>query len=657
MKTFQTLLVLFLMVQLVSCVSENDLNDIPVDDGTAVIDDDNNDSDGALANMNVPNDFSYETTKVVQLSLEAPDFLKGAVFSLYSKVAEEDSISIGRGTFDANGRFGQQFTLSARVDSLLIFSDYIGLVDNIRLAVDSETLSFDYGPLYERTNNGGKEQSNTPKRKSFSATAKADYVYIDSYDSNGVPDNMAFPDVIQQNLLDDVNASLPENYPGGVPFSNPEYLAGKETNLIITEEADVWVTFISEGAGYRNVLGYYSYPLGQEPVSKDDILEHKVIFPNASMAGSGGGLIPGDRVYLGRFPANTVISWFLAANGWNGSGVSDGRGVYYSNPDFNPESTEDTKTHMVLLYDEARELTLLGFEDLRRDVATDDDFNDAVFYAKANPPDAIQVGNLASIQAANDSDGDGINDELDDFPFDVNKAFNNYSPSINATGKLAYEDLWPSQGDYDFNDLVIDYSFNLIANADNLISSIDASFTVEHIGASFHNGFAFVLPINPNLVDSVEGQVINGDYEDLAANGTENGTLDNEAVIIVAGDTYDMTGETISITVTLNTPLAADTLGAVPFNAFLIANADRQREVHLADLAPTSKAGYMGTSDDYSDATAGRYYKTEHNLPWALNIYEGFEAPPENVPISLQYPRFVSWANSGGTQDTDWYLR
>ena len=67
------------------------------------------------------------------------------------------------------------------------------------------------------------------------------------------------------------------------------------------------------------------------------------------------------------------------ANGWFGSGVNDGRGVYYSNPDFNPESTEATRNHMVLLYDEARELTLLGFEDLRRDVATDDDFNDAVF--------------------------------------------------------------------------------------------------------------------------------------------------------------------------------------------------------------------------------------------------------------------------------------
>ena len=88
-----------------------------------------------------------------------------------------------------------------------------------------------------------------------------------------------------------------------------------------------------------------------------------------SMLYSGGGLIPGDRVYLGRFPENTVVSWFLSANGWSNGGVSDGNGVYYSNPDLNPESTEANRNHMVLLYDEGRELTLLGFEDLFRDGA------------------------------------------------------------------------------------------------------------------------------------------------------------------------------------------------------------------------------------------------------------------------------------------------
>ena len=188
---------------------------------------------------------------------------------------------------------------------------------------------------------------------------------------------------------------------------------------------------------------------------------------------------------------------------------------------------------------------------------------------------------------------------------------------------------------------MIDYSFNLIANSDNLISSIKGEFTVEHIGASFHNGFAFVLPIDPGIITEIEGQILNGDYEDVAPNGVENGTLPNESVILVAGDTFTLEGEILSLTINLETPISAESLGEIPFNAFLIVNGDRQREVHLPDLAPTSKAGYLGTKDDFSDNGLGRYYKSMHNLPWALNIYGDFTAPPESVPISLHYPRFV----------------
>ncbi|RNC89638.1 MAG: LruC domain-containing protein [Allomuricauda sp.] len=641
------------LIGFVACVSEKDLEQPIVDDEIVITDDDGG-VDDPLSALNVSTSFAYPTSKNVNLVLDAPDFLKGATFSIYGKIGAQDSLSMGKGTFDDTGHFETQIMVSSRLDSLMLFTNYIGLIDDVRLPVIGETVSFDYRPFYERSGGSGKSFER-PKRNFFSQSSKAEYTFIDTFNGQGVPDNLAFADVIQQNLLDDINASLPENVPGGIPVTNPDFLAGKETSLIITQEADVWVTFVSEGAGYRNVLGYYTYTLGNEPATVDDITEHRVIFPNVSFSGSGGGLISGDRVYLGRFPENTVISWFLAANGWFGSGVNDGNGVYYSNPDFNPESTEATRTHMVLLYDEVRELTLLGFEDLRRDAATDDDFNDAVFYARANPPDAIQVGNFAAIETANDADGDGINDELDDFPFDPDKAFNNFLPSVNSTGKLVYEDLWPSQGDYDFNDLAVDYAFNLIANSDNLITSLDGTFTIENIGGSLHNGFAFVLPIDPNLVESTQGQILNGDYASVATNGTETGTNANETVIFVAADCFGLEGQTINVSIDFSAPIASSQLGEVPFNAFLIVNQDRAREVHLPDLAPTSKAGYLGTNDDFSDASVGRYYKTETNLPWALNIYEGFQPPPENIPITLQYPRFVNWANSGGTQDLDWF--
>ena len=326
MKNLRKLLFILAGISLFSCVTENDL-DQPVVDDEIVSTDDDGGIDDPLSSLNVAASFDYPTSRNISLELEAPQFLSGATFSIYGKIGNQDSLLMTTGTFNNNGLFRKELTVASRMDSLLIYTNYIGLIDNIRLPINSSQISFDYVQFYQRDGSSGKGVER-PKRASITQkNGQVDYTFIDTFNFLGVPDNLAFADVIQQNLLDDINASLPENVPGGIPVSNPEFLAGKETSLIITEEADVWVTFVSEGAGYRNVLGYYTHTLGNEPATVDDITEHRVIFPNGSFLGSGGGLISGDRVYLGRFPANTVISWFLAANGWFGSGVSDGNGV------------------------------------------------------------------------------------------------------------------------------------------------------------------------------------------------------------------------------------------------------------------------------------------------------------------------------------------
>merc|ERR1711991_317750 len=53
-----------------------------------------------------------------------------------------------------------------------------------------------------------------------------------------------------------------------------------------------------------------------------------------------------------------------------------------------------------------------------------------------------------------DVDGDGISNAEDDFPDDADRSFNNFFPA-SGYGTLAFEDLWPARGDYDFNVLVV----------------------------------------------------------------------------------------------------------------------------------------------------------------------------------------------------------
>lgn len=228
-------------------------------------------------------------------------------------------------------------------------------------------------------------------------TVFSQYQYLGTFQSDGTPDYLIGRDSVPEDLLADIQASLPESKP--VPIYNPHLIsAGYDTDIQLNAEADVFVTFVDEGAGYKNVLGFYTYDLAAPYTAAPPKEEVTIIFPNVSKLYSGGGLQTGDRVKLGRFPANTGIGWVLLANGYTAGGVTDGNWVLYSNPDFNPEAQSSDRYHNVLLNSEDYDLIVLGFEDIRRDYAScDQDFNDALFYVTANPIQALGRSNLASI--------------------------------------------------------------------------------------------------------------------------------------------------------------------------------------------------------------------------------------------------------------------
>ena len=226
------------------------------------------------------------------------------------------------------------------------------------------------------------------------------YNFLGPYTSNGTPLYFVTSDVITAETLTLVKNSLPENYP--VPTYNPQYISsGYETDIIIDSLADVWVTFVSEGAGYKNVLGFYTYDINNPPTTAPTASQITIVFPNVSAAGSGGSLLAGNKVKIGTFQPGTGIGWVLLANAWNGSTVTNGLWRLFSNPNFNPEANPTLRQHTVLLNDPTNQRVILGFEDIKRDLSNcDQDFNDAIFYVSANPYEAIRSNNLADVSSA-----------------------------------------------------------------------------------------------------------------------------------------------------------------------------------------------------------------------------------------------------------------
>ncbi len=251
----------------------------------------------------------------------------------------------------------------------------------------------------------------------------------------------------------------------------------------------------------------------------------------------------------------------------------------------------------------------------------------------------------------------------------------NLYPAL-GPGTLAFEDLWPAMGDYDFNDLVIDYQFYIESNFDNFVDYVKATFTIKAFGASFENGFGFQFanPIDPAHF-AVSGTSLTEAYIVLNPNGTEaQQTLPTIIVFDNAFNEMPHPGQGIGVntqpwapyvspkTIEVEIHFAADQvhyndLDISNFNPFLIVDKNRSVEIHLLGYPPTDLAdqSMFGMLDDDSDPLSSRFYVTENNLPWAINLYESFDWPVEKQDIIQVHLKFAEWAISGGTLYPDWY--
>ncbi len=261
---------------------------------------------------------------------------------------------------------------------------------------------------------------------------------------------------------------------------------------------------------------------------------------------------------------------------------------------------------------------------------------------------------------------------------------------------LAFEDLWPSKGDYDFNDLVVEYQFRTNTDANNNITEVVGTFIFRAAGAGTKNGFGFELTGLGLYIDSTDvtgHSSLGGSSYINSTDGWEDGQ--SSPVVIVADDvtqilplTSNTAGyggitvppEIVTITITPKLGVEIDSadfsITEANFNPFMIIDFEqdgRGREVHKMNYPPTDLAdlGLFGTDDDYSSTTFGlSTYKTIKNFPWVLDIPSNvmtptvdnsvFEYPTEKSDINWAYLHFAEWAESGGvdysSSPTQWWI-
>lgn len=578
-----------------------------------------------IEDMNVPDGFTFETTREVSLDIKMPnsvDFTEmRSRFDVYTSNPNEGGTLISSGSFDENGEFSGVFRIPTALNEVYVktIAGAVNVeVQQASLKEDGVIIDFgdDYGfSIPDTTEPAGK--------KSASLMAE---VY-GQRDFNSVNSNVIG------------NGDFETNNFGTIYYWSSQHPVDSKWYFTQYQGSMEWFSDSGNGvvrtplteSGSQYYYGGVAQMIDAEPGD--------VITFSADIKSVGAN----SRLY----------SWlYIIPVNSNNQALA-----YYNVRYYAPSNNWVNKQIVATMPSGTDKVKIL--------VWTND------YTANA----AVYVDNVVVTGPVTDSDNDGVDDDLDDYPNDASRAFNVFYPNENDWGTLVYEDLWPGKGDYDFNDLVLDYHFKSVLSSENKLVEFFTDYSVRAVGASLKNGFGFEIGGDPSNISSITGNSLNHNLITTNANGTEQGQTNS--VVFLFDNSFDMIGssgstfintqptipyvepDTNTVHVLYGTPVSVSTTGTAPYNPFLVAGLDKSRgaEVHLPGNSNTDLAdeALFGTWADDTNPANGKYYQTATNLPWALDIPESFEYPVEQVEIINAYNHFVEWAESGGSLYTDWY--
>ena len=264
-----------------------------------------------------------------------------------------------------------------------------------------------------------------------------------------------------------------------------------------------------------------------------------------------------------------------------------------------------------------------------------------------------------------DADKDGIVDDEDQFPEDPARAFLLNEPYVGY--KLwAFEDLWPSTGDYDFNDLVLSTRIQYTLGPDMKPVSANAEVLVKALGAGLNNGIALHFLNSDNLAGSII-KTVSG--SSVVTDPAEPGC------IIISNDIkqalkpfYNNNGvgprgtpQAYRFDISFDPGRVAANMN-LSGDFFLFRTSNRSHEIHVAGnpASPAADLNLFGTSEDGSNPDRNYWYKTTNGIPWGLTLIltdEEWNHPVEKKSILEAYPDFRDWAISGGKNNTNWHQK
>lgn len=202
---------------------------------------------------------------------------------------------------------------------------------------------------------------------------------ISSCDLLDEPDDGQVPeDIIDTEPCPTLYARILELFPENILISqNALFSDTVQKQVELIKDSEVYVTYLAEGAGYRNSVAWYSYSVFSPPTAGSQ-LELHVLFPDVS----SDILTSGSRLKLqdDPFPSGTIIGFVLIINGWQGK-VDFDKMKLYTDQAFNPNKRQQ---HILFEEKTCGELVLAFEDNISLSDTSDADFNDIIFTVSDN---------------------------------------------------------------------------------------------------------------------------------------------------------------------------------------------------------------------------------------------------------------------------------
>lgn len=602
-------------------------------------------------------DLSQKVNVTIDYGFKGKDYQ--VLFELYDQNPIEENANnelvkkniepVYRATTDKDGKFSGEIQTMSALSEVWLYSEYPGTVSPVQLTINEGQISFNQTEYVQKatTRRATSTRAITPNKHTY----PDGWMVLGDWNDFGTPDYLTpgrvLPDArtlynINQIFVKyDGTAMQDRTY--GKQFFGSNY----SSEVKIIKPTKVYLCFINSSAGWKNTVGYFHYPTGKEPTNPSEITKI-LAFPAATHItkdNNAGALVSGDRVllkywdgtkYLDEFPAGVTIGWWMQGMGFQtGGDINITNYSRYSLPNLNSDGVQRCVS---LKEPDSNQIVAIGFED-----NVDKRYNDATFYLEIEKRDAIE-DNIPSIP-------------------DVGNPPSNNDNFVSYTGTLSFEDLWPSMGDYDMNDIMVDYKCKVYKNTvnNNLVYKLVNEFTPRYNEFTLlQSGFGFQLN---NLSSSNISRVIidgAGPTKYMEGNTLEPGQ--SHPTILLFDNPKDVIGKTIIVTIEVNDLTESSVIP--PYNPFIYIESDlgRGKELHLPKYLPTDKMdmSILGTRHDVYRPEEGLYYimsRWNNQFPFALNLVgvTDFPMPDEGVRIDKAYPRFKDWVNSEGKTNKDWY--